>query len=478
MANKIIVKSFLWTALESYSSQGIAFIVSIFMARILTPADYGIIGIIGVFLALSDIFIDSGFSNALINKQNCTKADFSTVFYTNIVISLVFFAILFFCAPLIASFYKNPVLVWTTRAMALTFVISSFGAVSMTILTTELRFKAKAIIAFIVSCISGFIGIYLAYNGWGVWALVWQAVISCAIRVVVSVVYVRWKPILKFSRSSFVELFKFGSNLLGSNIIYTLYNNIYSLVIGKVFNPTQLGYFSRAEGYAKLIPINVSGVLAKILFPILSKTQNDDEEMMRLYHRFILVTSAILFPGCLFVAGLAAPLVSLLITDKWMPIVPLLQILSFAGVFEHFTSINSNFILAKGKSNLFLHMHLITKIVGILLLLVSVIFNLTVVAWGKVLYSLVCLLVSYYYLRKIIAMKLNNDFGNILKIFILSGGIAIGDIMIFNQIYYTWLSLLCVLMVNCIVYLLGLYYLCPHVVAMLKQLYKSKDANS
>mgnify|MGYP000820366914 FL=1 len=154
MANKIIVKSFLWTALESYSSQGIAFIVSIFMARVLAPADYGIIGIIGVFLALSDIFIDSGFSNALINKQNCTKADFSTVFYTNIVISLVFFAILFFCAPLIASFYKNPVLLWTTRAMALTFVISSFGAVSMTILTKELRFKAKAMITFIVSCLS------------------------------------------------------------------------------------------------------------------------------------------------------------------------------------------------------------------------------------------------------------------------------------------------------------------------------------
>lgn len=477
MANKIIVKSFLWTALESYSSQGIAFVVSIFMARILAPADYGIIGIIGVFLALSDIFIDSGFSNALINKQNCTKTDYSTVFYTNIVISMALFAILYFCAPLIASFYKNPVLVWTTRAMALTFVISSFGAVSMTILTKELRFKAKAIITFVVSCVSGFIGIYLAYSGWGVWALVWQSVISCAIRVVVSVIYVRWKPILKFSRHSFVELFRFGSNLLGSNIIYTLYNNIYSLVIGKVFNPTQLGYFSRAEGYAKLIPINVSGVLAKILFPILSKAQNNEEEMIRLYHKFILITSAILFPGCLFIVGLAAPLVSLLITDKWMPIVPLLQILSFSGIFEHFTSINSNFILAKGKSNLFLQMHLRTKIIGILILLVSVIFNLTVVAWGKVLYSLVCVLVSYYYFCKIFAVKLNKDLSNLLKIFILSGGIAIADIMIFNQISYTWLSLVGVLMVSCIVYTLGLHFLCPHVLEMLKQVYKSKNIN-
>lgn len=470
MANKIIVKSFLWTALESYSSQGIAFIVSIFMARVLAPADYGIIGIIGVFLALSDIFIDSGFSNALINKQNCTKADFSTVFYTNIVISLVFFAILFFCAPLIASFYKNPVLVWTTRAMALTFVISSFGAVSMTILTKELRFKAKAMITFIVSCISGFIGIYLAYNGWGVWALVWQAVISCAIRVVVSVVYVRWKPILKFSRSSFVELFKFGSNLLGSNILFTLYNNAYSLVIGKAFNATQLGYFSRAEGYAKLIPSNISGILTKIMFPILSKIKDNDEELIRLHHLFIIVTSAFIFPGCLFLAGLASPLIYLLITEKWMPVVPLLQILCFAGILDHFGSINSNFILSKGKSNFFLRMSLFTRPIGLIILALSLIFNLQIVALGKVFYGLICVGTSYYFLRKVLVVRLRRGLKDLIIMLFLSGTLSVGCIILFKHISYSWSALLITFTVICLMYIIGLYYLCPDVFVMLKHL--------
>lgn len=470
MANKIIVKSFLWTALESYSSQGIAFIVSIFMARVLAPADYGIIGIIGVFLALSDIFIDSGFSNALINKQNCTKADFSTVFYTNIVISLVFFAILFFCAPLIASFYKNPVLVWTTRAMALTFVISSFGAVSMTILTKELRFKAKAIITVIVSCISGFIGICLAYNGWGVWALVWQAVISCAIRVVASVVYVRWKPILKFSRISFVELFKFGSNLLGSNILFTLYNNAYSLVIGKVFNATELGYFSRADGYAKLIPNNVGGVLGKILFPILSKMQDDDDNMEKLRHKFVIVVSAIIFPASLIIAGLAAPIVYLFITEKWMPIVPILQILCYAGILEHICTINNNFVLAKGKSNYFLRMQAYTKPIGIVILVLTMFFNLEIVALGKIVYGIICVITSYVFVNRVIIISIWSDIKELLKLLLMSFVISVASMIFFKHVSYSWSALGFAFVICCSLYVIGLYIIAPNILQQVKSL--------
>lgn len=469
MANKIIVKSFLWTALESYSSQGIAFIVSIFMARILTPADYGIIGIIGVFLALSDIFIDSGFSNALINKQNCTKADFSTVFYTNIVISLVFFAILFFCAPLIASFYKNPVLVWTTRAMALTFVISSFGAVSMTILTKELRFKAKAIIAFIVSCISGFIGIYLAYNGWGVWALVWQAVISCAARTIISIIYAKWKPALIFNKESFKGLFKFGSNLLGSNILFTLYNNIYTLVIGKVFNPKELGYFSRAEGYSKLIPNNIGGIFGKILFPILTRHQNNDKILIKLHTQISVSSSFYIFPACTMLAGVASPIVYLLISEKWMPIVALLQILSFSGMVDHFATINSNFILAKGSSKLFLQNHLITKPIGILILIISVLCNLEIVAIGKVLYTVVCVYVSFRALKKVLAINMYNFIRPIIKLFVISlliGGIALVEA---ENISYTWLGTLFIISSNLAIYIVLTKLFCKDIAIKLKK---------
>lgn len=456
----VVVKSFAWTAVETYATQGIAFIVSIFMARILMPSDYGIIGIIGVFLALSDIFIDAGFTNALINKKDCSKADYSTVFIINIAVSILFFALLFFASPFIARFYNNPQLLWTTRVMALTFVISSFGAVSMTILVKELRFRAKAVITLIVSVISGCIGIFLAYRGWGVWALVWQSVLSCLVRVLITIIYVRWRPSWRFNKTSFKELFKFGSNLLGSNIIFTLYNNIYALVIGKVFNTTDLGYFSRADGYSKLIPTNVSGVLGKILFPILSKIKDNDKELIELHHKFIVVTSVVLFPSCLFLAGLSAPIVFLLITSKWMPIVPLLQILCIAGIFEHFTSINGNFIIAKGKANFFLRMHIFTKPPGLIILAVTVLFNLQVVAWGKVLYSIICLLANYYYLKKTINIRIVRDLIPLGKLLIIAGLLSAGSMELFRHIAYSWLNLFWVLILMVIIYIAGIYFFC------------------
>ena len=465
-----IVHSFFWTALETYSTQGIAFIVSIFMARILSPADYGVLGIIGIFIALSDTLIDSGFTNALIKKKDCTNKDYSTVFYFNIGISIIFFCILFFAAPFIAEFYDDAVLTWTTRAMALSFVISSIGAVPMTMMTKELKFKAKAIISFTVSISSGVIGICLAYNGFGVWALVWQTVLSVLIRVIIYVVYVRWVPLFVFSRQSFNELFGFGSKLLGSNIIFTLYNNIYSLVVGKVFNPTQLGYFTRADGYSRLIPINISGVLSKILLPILSKIQDDDEELIILHQKFVIVTSVFIFPGCLFLAGLASPLVYLLISEKWMPIVSLLQVLSLAGIFDHFSSINGNFILAKGRSDFFLKMHVITKPIGIVILIISVLMNLQIVAWGKVLYSVMCFVTGYYYLKKVLNISLKSSLRELVKLFMIAFVISIIEMNIFNVIEYTWLSLIIVSLVSILIYIGCVALICPQSFILVKKM--------
>lgn len=266
---------------------------------------------------------------------------------------------------------------------------------------------------------------------------------------------------LIFSIQSFKELFEYGSKLLVSNIIYTLFNNIYNLVIGKVFNTTQLGYFSRADSYSKLIPINLSGVLSKFLFPVLSKINDNDKELINLHKDIVIVTSLFIFPGCLFLAGLAAPLVHLLISDKWMPIVPILQILCFAGIFEHFSSINSNFILAKGKSNLFLKMHVFTKPIGIIILIVSVIFNLEIVACGKVLYSIACFLVGYYYLRKVLPISFISSMKEISKLFMISFLISVVFIAVFLFISYSWINLILVALTGCVVYLIMINYFCP-----------------
>lgn len=445
------------------------------MARILSPSDYGILGIIGIFIALSDTFIDSGFTNALINKKNCTNKDYSTVFYFNIIISIAFFCILFVAAPFIAEFYKNQVLIWTTRAMALSFVISSVGAVPMTIMTKELRFKSKAIISVIVALCSGAIGIYLAYNGFGVWALVWQTVLSVLIRVAIYVIYVRWFPLLLFSKQSLNELFGFGSKLLGSNIIFTIYNNIYSLVIGKVFSPMQLGYYTRADGYSRLIPINVSGVLSKILLPILSKVQDNDNELISLHRQFVIMTSVFIFPGCLFLAGLAAPLVYLLISEKWMPIVPLLQILCFAGIFDHFSSINGNFILTKGRSDFFLKMHIVTKPIGIIILLLSIWFNIKIVAFGKVVYSICCFITGYFYLKKVLNISFQATLPEIVKLLFISGVISIGCAYAFDFLEYTWSMLVSVTLISVLIYIGSLSLICPQSFGIVKKLLRNKN---
>ena len=472
MEKKTILSSFLWTALETYSIQVITFLVSVFMARILSPSDYGVLGIIGVFIALSDTFIDAGFTNALINKKNCTNKDYSTVFYFNIIISILFFCILFVAAPFIAEFYRNPVLIWTTRAMALSFVISSVGAVPMTIMTKELRFRPKAVISVIVSVCSGVIGIYLAYNGFGVWALVWQTIFSSLIRVIIYVIYVGWIPLLAFSKQSFKDLFGFGSKLLGSNIIFTLYNNIYALVIGKVFNPTQLGYFARADNYPKLILNNISGILSKILFPILSQVQDNDSELIDLHKKFIIVTSLFVFPACLFLMGLSSPLVYLILTEKWMPIVPLLRILCFSCIFDHFSSINGNFILSKGKSGLFLKMNIFTKPTGLIILTISIFLNLEMVAVGKVLYSIVCFLTGYFYLKKVLEVSFLSSMRELFKMFVVSLGIAICEIFVFRHIEYSWANLFCSIFFSCVGYMVLIYLLCPQTYALVKNLKK------
>lgn len=465
-----IISGFVWTAIETYSSQGIAFLVSLVMARILTPGDYGIIGIIGVFLAISDVLVYSGFTEALINKKVCSNSDYCTAFIVNTSISGLLFIALWVASPFIANFYNNHDLVWTTRAMAILIVISGIGAVPMTILTKRLDFKHKAVITLAGAACSGIIGISLALNGWGVWALVWQSIVAGILRIILLEMYVKWLPTGGFSTTSFNCLFGFGSKLLMSNIIFTLFNNIYSLVIGKAFSTTQLGYFSRADGYSKLIPTNISGILSKILFPILSKEKDDNAQLILLHKQFIIVTSYFIFPCCLFFAGLAAPMVHLLITDKWMPIVPILQILCIAGIFEHFASINSNFVLAKGYSSFFLRMQMITKPLGIVILIITLWFNLKIIAIGKVVYSCICFITGYVYLKRVLPISFIASLKEVFSIFMISTLITGLFIFVFRHLTYDWINLIIVGTGGVLTYALTTWIFCPITIYYIKRI--------
>ena len=270
-------KGIIWSAIQRFSTQGIQFLTTLIMARMLTPSEYGTIGMLGIFLAVSSVFVDSGFINALTRKQDRTHADTCTVFYFNITISFVFYILLFLIAPLVARFYNMPELSPVLRVMGLTLIINSFAAVQATLLTIHLDFKNQTRIAIIALILSAIIGIALAYNGYSYWSLVVQSISFSTFNTFLFWYYSKWRPTLIFSKDSFKEMFNFGSKLLASSLIDSIYNNIYSLVIGKVFNASALGNYSRAESYANFPSISLTGVIQRVTYPVLCTMQDEQE---------------------------------------------------------------------------------------------------------------------------------------------------------------------------------------------------------
>lgn len=470
-----ITSGFAWSAFETYSTQGIMFLVSIVMARLLSPSDYGLIGMITVFLCIADTLIDAGFTKALIRKKDCNKQDYATVFYFNVAISCLLFGLLYISSPLIADFYKEPLLENISWMMGLTFVISSLGAVSNTILVRKLMFKKKALITFGCSIVSGGVGVYLAYEGLGVYSLVFQAILSAVLRMIVTIIVVRWRPVLAFSVESFKEMFGFGSKVLASNLIYTIYQNIYNIVIGKFFSPTSLGYFTRADGYSKLIPTNINGVLMKVMLPYLAKVQDDDGKLIQLNLRLVQVTSFIIFPATMFLAGAATPIISIMISDKWLPSVPLLQILCLSVLFDHISTINWEFLLAKGRSDILLRQQWYTKGVSLLILVISIFGGLKAVAIGKGISSFIMVASSLISLRKVLPISLKEVYISLHRMLYSTLIIGVGVFISFLFLDYSIFNVSIVFILTTGLYLLMAKLLFPQTLSFLICIIKKKN---
>lgn len=470
-----VVNSVKWTAIEKYSSQGIQFIVSIIMARLLTTAEYGIIGIISVFLSFSNMLIDSGLERALIHKKNCTAIDFSTANVTNIIFSLMCYMILFFCAPFIADFYGMPIITPTLRVMSLTFIFGAVAGVSRTILTKELAFKRLSLITLTTSILSGIIGITMAYLGMGVWALVLQAVLATLFSSICVIIVAKYKLSFRFSRSSFKELFGFGSKMLGSDFIWVLFTNIHPMLIGKVFNAQSVGYYNRATAYSDLLPNNLSGILGKVLFPVFSTLQDDEQRLERLYTKALTVTSAIIFSGNFFLMGLAYPLILNMISEKWLPCVPLLQILCIARLINHINAINGRVLIAKGFPGVFLKMTSVTLPLTLIIILISINFGLIALAWGSVISSLTGTVYCCYVFKKYSGINPWKSLRGTIQILFISGPIGLGALLLFKYILApSLLNLLIVGISMTLVYILALRLLCPQILEELIYLVKRK----
>lgn len=396
------LKGTIWSSIERFSVQGVQFIVMIIMARILTPEDYGLVGMLTIFIAISQSLVDSGFSQALIRKRDRRQVDNSTVFYFNIVIGAILYLVLFFSAPSIADFYHEPQLVSITRVISLSVFINSLVVVQRALLTVEIDFKTQTKSSFTAVISSGILGIWMVYAGYGVWAIVAQQLVNLSVNAFLLWILSHWRPSLEYSWSSFRELFNFGSKLAGAGIIDTLYKNIYLIIIGKIFKASDLGFYTRAQQFSEFPSSNLTGIIQRVTFPVLCSIQDDNERLKNVYRRFLRLSAFLIFPLMIGLAAVAHPLVILLLKEQWTFTAILLQILCFNMMWYPIHAINLNLLQVKGRSDLFLKLEVYKKIIGVTVLCVTVPMGLVAMCIGSVFSSIIALVINTYYTGKLI----------------------------------------------------------------------------
>lgn len=399
-ARQDTIKGVKWSAVEKFSVQGVQFVLGIIMARLLSPSDYGIVGMYTIFYAVSQTFIDSGFNNALIQKKDRTEEDYCTVFYFNIVIAVVCYILLFVTAPWIAKFFHNNIICSIIRIEAVTLIINALMAVHMTKLTIDVNFRAISIRSLLSSFGSGVLGVILAYLGWGVWSIVAQGITCSIINVVFIWIYCRWLPRKKFSRNSFHQMFAYGSKLLASGLVNTIYSNLTTVIIGSFFTAKDLGVYNRGTSIPGLIVNNFNNALQRVMFPILSRYQDDDEKLIYYYRQYISIVSLCIFFICTFLAAIGKPLVLFLLTAKWADCIIYLQLGAFALMFDHLSIINHTLLLAKGQSDLFLKLELIKKPVYLFILFSAIPFGVLGICISKIISAQAAIILNTYYTGK------------------------------------------------------------------------------
>jgi len=449
------VKGVMWSSIDRFSTQGIQFVFSILIARQLLPSDYGVVAMLGIFLAVSQTFIDSGFGTALIRKIDRTDTDFSTVFYFNIVVAAFFYLVLWFAAPYIAAFYEIPLLEDVTRVVALTLIFSSLSGVQNAKLSIAIDFKTRAKISVSVTLLTGAIGLWMAYNGYGVWALVVQSVFASLLGTVLLWCLVRWIPKRTFSWQSFREMFSFGSKLLASALLDTIYNNMYTLIIGKFFSSATLGLYSRASSLARYPSSNITGVLQGVTFPVLSSIQNEPERLAGAYKRFLRLSAFVIFPSMIGLAAVADPLIRLVLTDKWEGCIYLLQIVCFSMMWYPIHAINLNLLQVKGRSDFFLKVEIIKKIQGVLILFITVPMGIVAMCYGSVVSSLLCLIYNTYYTQKLIGYGYVAQMKDLLHILVHSLVMGAGVWCIVQMFDSLWWQLIVGVLSGAVYYIAG-----------------------
>ena len=428
------VKGVLWSAVDKFAGQMGQFIVSIVLARLLMPEDFGLIGMLAIFIALSQTFIESGLGMGLVQKQERTALDFSTVFVFNLLISVLFYFVLFIMAPYIAVFFRQPQLVDLTRVLGLSLFINALAIIQRTNLTIAMDFQSIAKSNLFGVALGGLSGVFLALNGYGVWSLIVQMLIGSVTTAIALWFYGKWKLSLTFSKRSFQKLFGYGSNLLVASLYTQTLNNIYNICIGRYYPTTALGYYTRAKTFADISAGTIGTVLQQATFPVFSSIQTDKQRLVSIFGRMIKMAAFLNIPLMTFIALLAKPIVVLLLTEKWIALVPMLQWMMFARVFLPMSAINMNILNAVGRSDLFLKVDLSKLPITLLALVITIPLGVKAMIIGHVITAAMSFAINAYLPGKLYGYGLARQLKDMFPVLIATIGMVLIIVVILATI--------------------------------------------
>ncbi len=423
-----------WTFLQQVGTQGIGFVISILLARLLDPKEFGLIGMITVFIGIGASLMNAGLGSSLIRSKELDERDYATVFYFNLIASILIYIIIYFAAPFIAIFYNQPVLSQLIRWYAVTFIINAFGIVQTTRLTKLMDFKTLALISVPSLIIGGSVGLFMAYNGYGVWSLIGFYLTQSLVKVIQLWIYSGWKPLWVFDNKKFKKHFNFGYKITLSGLLDTIFNNVYSIVIGKFFPVAQVGFYQRANSL-QMYPVGIiSSILSRVTYPLFAQIQDDNVRLKSIYKRILQLNIFLLAPTLVIGGVLAEPLFRFLFTEKWLPAVPYFQILLVAGLLYPIHAFNLNILTVKGRSDLFLRLEIIKKTLVALTIFIAIRYGVTGLLYGSVLVSVLAFLINTHYSGKFIAYGAWEQLKDIALILVLA---LVTGLLVYGTVQYT-----------------------------------------
>ena len=448
-----VLASLFWKLIERSGTQGINFLVSIVLARLLQPQEYGLIALISIFIALANVFIQTGLNTALIQKKDVDEKDYSTVFYASLGVAGFLYVILFFASPFIASFYDQDLLVPVLRALSITLFFGAVNSIQIAVISRNMQFKKLFYSNFGAIIISGLVGIFMAFNGFGVWALVAQQLVNQFFSTAIMWFTVKWRPKLLFKFERLRGLFSYGWKILASNLITTLFLDLRSLIISKIYSTDLLGYFNKGKQFPYVIITNINGSIQSVMLPAYSSMQDNKERIKGMVRRSITTSTFIIFPMMIGLALVAEPLVKIVLTDKWLPCLPFLQIFCMSYMFMPFHTANLEAIKALGYSDLILKIEIIKKVLELLILLISLKFGVYAIAFGAFITSLISTIINSYPNTKLLNYSYKEQLADIMPSLMLSVVMGLVVYSVKLMVLSAWLTLLIQVCVGVIIYM-------------------------